>query len=153
MAPRLTDRDATLSARRVCCPCLGHKHLLVCHRAGSPNATEAQRVARLIRQQHVFDPTQRVSDCTRIRKTRIRCRAPGHFRKALIPESRDNRNIASGQKTIRLTTSVGATPAAPASCRANPEDLNPWPKRLRTVRVRAFNPTAAGSTPDRRANI
>jgi len=24
MAPRLTDRDATLSARRVCCPCLGH---------------------------------------------------------------------------------------------------------------------------------
>jgi hypothetical protein len=24
MAPQLTDRDATLSARRVCCPCSGH---------------------------------------------------------------------------------------------------------------------------------
>jgi hypothetical protein len=111
--------------------------------------------------------------------------------KALIPESRENHNIANGQKTNHLTASImqisvvifrvrppifrchqgeastrdcpryvsapqgaGTVRASSASILQNePGGPNFRSTRLLTVRARAFNPTAAGSTPDRRANV
>jgi hypothetical protein len=102
MAPQLTDRDATLSARRVCCPCSGHMSTSVfvidrVHaRQQSPTRGNADVAATRSRS------TQLWAYCARVGKTRIQMQGFRKFPKAPDPESRKNRNIAGGQKTSRF---------------------------------------------------
>jgi hypothetical protein len=101
MAPQLTDRDATLSARRVCCPCSGHMStsVFVIDRG---SRTQPKPDARQCRCGSDTLSLYATVGLLRVGRTRTQMQGFRKFPKAPDPESRENRNIAGGQKTSRF---------------------------------------------------